>query len=108
MLLKQLLSVIWAVKRISLGVASRTGVVATDDEMCAPIVFPDDGVPHSLARASHAHCQRQEGQLGCVLGVVGQQRLITADSRVMIHVTRLGHPDHGMDQEIGFHLLGCA
>ena len=98
--------VIRPVERSAAGIIAGPGVVSPDDEMRATVVLPDDRVPHCLARAAHAHRQRQQRKLGRVLRVAGQQRLITADSRVMVNITRLGHSNHRMNQEVCLHLLG--
>ena len=40
------------------------------------------------------------------MGVAVHDRLVAADPRVVVDVTRLGHADDGMDEEVGLHLLG--
>lgn len=55
-------------RRVSLFQARRCREVAcslaTDDEVCGSEVLSDYSVPESLARASHAHGEGEEGEVG--------------------------------------------
>src|SRR5258708_12724477 len=43
------------VRRVRVVVAANTGVIASDDEMCAPVVATHDGVEHGFLRPGVAH-----------------------------------------------------
>ena len=88
------------------GVLAGPRMIATDDEVRAAVVLPNDGVPHALAGTAHAHGERQERQERGVERVRGDQRLIAAHPCVVIHVARLRHPDHGVHQQVRLDLLG--
>ena len=62
MLRHQLLRVVRAVERLAGRVVAGAGVVAADDEVVGAVVAADDRVPQRLARAGHAHGQRQQRQ----------------------------------------------
>ncbi len=107
-LLHKLLGVVGAVKRLAAFVAAGTGVIAADDEVRAAMVLADDRVPDGFARTAHAHGQRQQRQVRSVLRVVGHERLVAADARVVIDVARLRHADDRVDEEVGFFILRGA
>jgi hypothetical protein len=103
-LLHQRLRVIRAVERPARAVVARPGVVAPDDEMIRAMVAADDGMPHSLARARHAHRQRQQRQQHAPrLVMVIHQRLVRAHAGVMIDIAGLGHAHHRMQQQHAVH-----
>jgi hypothetical protein len=82
-------------------------VVPADDEVGCAVVAPDDRVPDRLARARHAHRERQQAQdraAGIVVPV--DQRLVRADARVVVDVPRLGQPDDRMNEQCPADLLG--
>ena len=83
-------------------------MVAADDQVGAAVVLADDRVPDRLARAGHAHRQRQQAERGGLLGIVVQQLLVAAHAGEMVDVAGLGHADHGLDQEVGLGRLGGA
>ena len=83
-------------------------MVAADDQVGAAIVLADDRVPDRLARAGHAHRQRQQAEGGRLLGIVADQLLVAAHAGEMVDVAGLGHADHGMDQQVGLGRLGGA
>ena len=68
--LKSCLRVVWAVEGLAVGVVARTGVIAADDEVSAPVVLADQSVPDRFARSAHAHRQRQQRQLYCALRIL--------------------------------------
>jgi hypothetical protein len=104
----EFLGVVWPVERPTLGVGAWPGVIASHDEVGDPVVAPDDGVQRGLAGSPHAHGERQQRQHRRVVGVAIHDRLVAANPRVVVDVTRLGHADDGMDEEVGLHLLGRA
>ncbi len=75
-------------------------MVAADDQVVRAVVAADDRVPDGLARAAHAHRQRQQGQQDAVLVVVALgQRLVGANAGEVIDVAGLGHTDAGVQQQ---------
>ncbi len=107
-LLENLLSLIGAVERLSVGIFARAGMIAAHNEVRAAVVLANQCVPDRLARPSHAHRQGQQGKLHGSLRIFGGQQLVTAHPGEIVHVARFGHSHHRMDQEIGLHLLGRA
>ena len=102
-----LLGVVRAVERVACRVDSRAGVVTADDQVVGAVVAPDDGVPERLPGSGKPHRQRQERQEHPVgLVVVPDQRLIGADTRVVVHVPGLGEPHHRVKQEDAVHAHG--
>ena len=82
-------------------------MVAADDQMVGAVVAADDRVPHRLARAGHAHRQRQQSQQDAVRVVVAVgQGFVGADPGEVIHVAGLGQADDGVQQERAVHLFG--
>ena len=108
MLLHELLRVVRAVERLAVAVVAGTGVVAADDEVRAAVVLADDRVPHGLARAAHAHRERQQAQRRRLLGIGLQQVLVAAHAREVVDVAGLRHADDGMDQQVRFDVLRRA
>jgi len=60
MLSQQLLSIERPIKRPPTGIVAGACVIAADDEMAGAVILADDCVPQRLARATHAHRQRQQ------------------------------------------------
>ena len=79
-------------------------MVSADDEVAGPVVLADYGVPNGLSRPTHAHGQRQERESGGGVRVTLEYGLVAAHPGVVVHVTRLGHPDGGVDEEVGLDL----
>ena len=105
-MLQQLLGVVRAVERLAVAVVARAGVVAADDEVRAAVVLADDGVPDGLARAAHAHRERQQRERRRLLRDSAlQQRLVAAHARVVVDVAGLGHADDGVDQQVRLDVL---
>lgn len=99
-LAEQLLRVIGAVEVLAGAVLARPGMVAPDDHVGAAVVAPDDPVPHRLARATHAHREVQERERGGRGRILVEHRLVAAHPGEMVDVTRLGHADDGMNEEV--------
>ena len=57
---EQLLGGVGAVEGLAGAVVAGAGMVAADDQVGAAVVLADDRVPERLARAGHAHGQRQD------------------------------------------------
>ena len=76
-------------------------MVAPNDEVRGAKVLADDGVPERLARAAHAHRQRQEGERGHAVRVGAHDGLVDAHARVVVDVARLGQADDGLNQHVG-------
>ena len=106
--LKNLLRLVGAIERLAVGIFAGTGVIAAHDEVRAAMVLADDRMPNGLARSAHAHGERQQGKLRGRLRELGEQQLVAAHSRVVIHVAGLGHAHHRMNQQVGLDLLGGA
>ena len=104
---EQLLGIVRSVERFAVGVSARTGMIAADNQVGAPVVLADDGMPEGFARAAHPHSQRQQGELHRGLRVAGKDRLVAVNASVVIEVTRLGHTHYGVNQEVGLQFLGC-
>ena len=103
MFLIQVLRVIRAIKWISVTVITRTGMVAPHDKVCAAIVLANDGVPQRFTWPTKAHSQVEQAQSSGLFRVLFQHMFITAHTREVINITRLGHANHGVDQQVGFH-----
>jgi len=103
----QLLRIVGAVERIALAVVARAGVIASDDEVGAPVVLPDDRVPQRLPRARHAHGEVEQAQGGRLVGVLVQDVLVAANTGEVIDVAGLGHADHRVNQQIRLH-FACS
>jgi hypothetical protein len=58
-LTQQLLCIVRAVKRMTLGVHAGTCMIASDNEVIRAVVSPYDSMPDGLAGASHSHGNRQ-------------------------------------------------
>lgn len=94
------LRIVGAVKVLSLRVFSRTRVIATHDKVRRAVVFADYGVPNCLSRPRHAHCKRKECEVRHTIGIFGHDRLVDADTGVVVHVTGLGEANDGVDEEV--------
>ena len=108
MLREQLLGGVGAVERLARAVVAGAGMVAADDQVGAAVVLADDRVPDRLARAGHAHGERQQAQRRGLLGIVLQQLLVAAHAGEVVDVAGLGHADDRLDQEVGLGGLGGA
>ncbi len=108
MLLEDLLRLIRPIERLSVSVFARSGVVAAHDEMRATVILADQCVPDGLAWTAHAHGQRQQGKFRSRLRELGEQQLVAAHTRVVIHIAGLRHAHHGMNQQVRLDLLGSA
>lgn len=107
-LLHLVLGIIGAVEIHTLGVLSRAGVVATNNEVGSTMILADDGVPDSLTRTTHAHSQGQQTENGHAVGVSGKEGLVDADTGEVVDVTRLGETHDGVDQHVGLTGSGSA
>ncbi len=83
-------------------------MVAADDQVGTAMVLANDGMPDGFPRPAHAHGQWQQGEHGGVFRVVGHQRLVAADSGVVIDVARFGHSNDRVNEQIGIRLFGRA
>ncbi len=84
-------------------------MVAADDQVGCAIVAADQRVPERLARAGHAHRQRQQRQQDAVGSIVVlRQRLIGAHAREVVHIAGLGHANHRVQQQHAIDALGRA
>src|SRR5437016_6242730 len=95
------LCVVGSIKGSAIRAASRTSVVPTNDEVGTPVVLTNDRVPHGLARSSHAHRKREQGQSRSILRIVAQQGLIAPHSGVVIYIPGFRHTNGWMNQQIG-------
>ena len=102
------LGVVGPVKLLAAAVLARAGVVAADDEVGGAVVLADDGVPDGLARAAHAHGQRQQAQHGHAVGVARQDGLVDAHAGEVVNVAGLGQADDGVDEHVGLAGAGGA
>src|SRR5678815_4938971 len=57
---QQALRIVWSIKRLVVRINSRTGMIATDDEVVCAEVATNNGVPDRLAWSSHAHREWQQ------------------------------------------------
>ena len=95
------------IERLARRVIAGPGMIAADDEIGASVIAPDDRVQQDLARAGHAHGQRQQAEHdGARLVVVVDECPIAADARVVVDVSRLGHSHDWVDQEPATDLRG--
>jgi hypothetical protein len=83
-------------------------VVAADDHVGAAVVLADQAVPDGLARAGHAHREVQKAHRRGGRGILVEHRLVAAHAGEMVDVARLGHADHGMDQQVRLRLARGA
>ena len=81
-------------------------MVPTNDEVRRTVVLADNGVPHGLAGAAHAHGEGQEAERGHAVGVPREECLVNAHAREVVDVTGLREAHNGMDQDVG--LLGAC
>ena len=102
---QHVLGVIRAVEVLAVAVLAGRGVVAADDEVAAAEVLADDGVPHRLARAGHAHGERQQAQRRGLLGIALDDQLVAAGAREVIDVAGHGHAHDRMDEQVGLGAL---
>ena len=65
-------------------------------------------VPDRLARAGHAHRERQQAERGGLLGIVAEQRLVAAHAGEVVDVAGLGHADDRVDQQVRLAACGGA
>src|ERR1700686_4591717 len=107
-LLENLLRLVGTVEGLAVGVFARAGVIAAHNEMSAAVVLANQRMPDRFPRSAHSHGQGQQRKLLGSLRILRTQQLVAAHSRVVIHVSGLGHADHGMNQQVGFDLLGRA
>ena len=106
--LEKLLRFVGAIEWLAVGVVARAGVVATDDEMGAAVVFADERVPDGFARAAHTHGEGHKGELGGPGWIFSNEELVAADAGKVIDIAGPGHADDRMDEETGFDLLRGA
>jgi len=67
---------------------------------CEQRDLADQCVPDGLAWTAHAHGQRQQGKFRSRLRELGEQQLVAAHTRVVIHIAGLRHAHHGMNQQV--------
>ena len=108
MLLHEVLCVVRAVERLAVAVLAGTGVVAPDDEVRAAVVLADDRVPERLARAAHAHRERQQRRARSSAPGMPQQMLVAAHAREVVDVAGLRHADDGLHQQVRLDVLRRA
>ena len=101
----QLLRVVRPVKGRPTGVVPGAGMIPPHNQVGAPMVLPDDGMPERLLRARHPHREIEQRKLDRELRVGAQKSLIAPDPREVVYVAGLGHAYDGMDQEICADLL---
>ena len=106
--LEEFLRIVGAVEVLTVGIFSRTGMVAADDEVGAAVILANQAVPDGFARSAHAHGERQHGELHGAVRIFREQQLVAAGADEIIDVAGLGHADGRMDEQIGFDLLGGA
>ena len=80
-------------------------MVATDDEMGAAVVGANEPVPHGLARPAHAHRQIEQRHGRGRGWVLIEHRLIATHAGEVIYVSRFGHADHWVNEQIGLGLF---
>jgi len=100
-LLHLVLGVVGAVKVDALAVLAGAGVVTPDDEVGGAVVLADDGVPDSLARASHSHGQGEQAEDGHAIGVSREERLVHTHAGEVVDVAGLGETHDGVDEDVG-------
>ena len=109
MLFEYFLSFVGAVERLlRLRIGARSGVIAAYDEVRNTMILADKRVPDGFAWSAHAHGEGQQRKFRGRLRELRKQQLIATDASVVIHVAGLGHAHDGMNQQIGFDLLGGA
>lgn len=96
----KVLGIVGTVEVLALGVLSRTGVVTSDDEVCCAEVLTDDRVPDGFAGTSHAHGEREKGEMAEAVGVLLHDSLVDAHTGVVVNVSRLGKTDDGVDEDV--------
>ena len=101
MLAHQILGIIGAIEVFACRVLTRSGVVATDDEMGAAVVLADKRVPNGLARPGHAHRKVQKRHGRGRPRIFVEHRLIAAHAGKVIDIARFGHADNRMDEKVG-------
>lgn len=102
------LGVVRAVEVLAVTVLAGTSVVTTDNEVGNTEVLPDDRVPESLTRTTHAHGEREQGKVGHAVGVAGHQAAVDTHASVVVDITGLGHADNGVDEDVGLTLASGA
>src|ERR1043166_5706745 len=50
---QQLLRLVWSIKRFACRILAGSRMIASDDDVRAAVVLPNDGVPHRFAWSSH-------------------------------------------------------
>jgi hypothetical protein len=99
-LAQQFLRIVWPVKRLAARIRAGTCMVTSYNKMATAVVFPDNRMPKGFARSTHAHRQRQQRKLDGILGILGEKRLVTSHSDVVLDVARFRHPDGGVNEEV--------
>lgn len=107
-LLDEMLSIIRTVVVLTVLVLAGAGVITAHDEVGSTVVLADDGVPEGLARTTHAHGKREEGEGGHAVGVSGKEGLVDTDAGEVVDVTRLGQTNNGLDENVGLLRAGSA
>ena len=72
------------------------------------MVLAYDGMPQGFPGARHAHGQRQKAEGCSAVGIVFHDGLVAPDAGIVVHIPRLGHSDHRMNEEAGMKLLHGA
>ena len=83
-------------------------MVATDDEVGAAVVGTNEPVPHGLARPAHTHRQIEQRHGRGRGWVLIEHRLIATHAGEVIYVSRFGHADHWVNEQIGLGLFRGA
>ena len=87
---------------ITVRALAGAGVITTHDEVGYAVILSDEGMPDCFPWPPHAHGQRQHRKLYRSLGIFREQQLIATDASEIVDVSRFGHADRGMNEEIGF------
>jgi hypothetical protein len=96
----KLLRIVGPVKILSIRIFSGAGVIATHDKVRRAVVFADDGVPERLSRPRHSHCEREKSEVRHAVGIFGHDRLVDADTGVVVNVTGFGEANDGVDEKV--------
>ncbi len=100
----QFLGIVWAVKRFTLRIHPGAGMITTDNQIVGAKIPPDDRMPQRLAWSCQAHRKRKQRQQDTRrVKETGFQGAVGPNTRIVIDVTRLGHPDDRVEQEHAIH-----
>ena len=101
-LLEQFLGSVGPVVGLAAGFGPGAGMIAADDKVGASEILANDAMPKGLPRTGHPHGEVEQTEGGGLLGIRFEDAFVAAHPGKVVDVPLAGHPDDGVNEEVGF------